>query len=244
MATKLLYLEDFDVVSCDATVVDVKPAGDGRTSVILDQTCFYPRGGGQDWDTGVIKSGRNEFKVEEVRLDETGTVHHIGPAGSELKTGDSVQCQADTERRAINTRLHSAGHLIDMATNKLRPDWVPVRGGHYPHMSFVEYQVGDEMADENFVKQVQEEVNALSQSNYENQLHFIPKEEMGQYYPHVPDNIPTNKPARIVLYSDNFGIPCGGTHVKRVNEIGAITITKAKVKKGLAKVSYAVAGIN
>jgi Ser-tRNA(Ala) deacylase AlaX len=246
MATKLLYLENFDVVTCSATVADIESTEDGRTIVKLDQTCFYPRGGGQDWDIGIIKNESVEFKVEEVRLDEKGEVQHIGTfTKSNLRSGDQVDCRVDTERRAINTRLHSAGHLIDMAMNKLKPAWVPVRGGHYPHMSFVEYQVSDEEAtEEEFIRQLQSDVTKLSQSSYQNQLRFIPKEEMGQYYPHLPNNIPINKPSRIVLYADDFGIPCGGTHVKRVSEIGQVTITKVKTKKGLAKVSYAVAGIN
>lgn len=84
----------------------------------------------------------------------------------------------------------------------------------------------------------------LSISDYENQLQFMSKGEMAKYCRHVPHNLPANKPSRIVLYADDFGIPCGGTHVKNVREIGDITIAKAKIKKGLAKVSYAVAGIN
>jgi Ser-tRNA(Ala) deacylase AlaX len=245
MATKLLYLEGFDIVSCEAEIVGLNETEDGRTVMVLDQTCFYPRGGGQDWDTGDIKSGNNEFLVEEVRLDEQGDVHHIGRAAGNFKPGEAVKCSVNTQRRSINTRLHSAGHVIDMAMSSLRPYWVPVRGGHYPHMSFVEYQVPPAtQIDEAFQPELQEIVNKLSKSNYQNQLRFIDKAEMAKYYPHVPDNIPANKPSRIVLYADDFGIPCGGTHVQSVQEIGQINLTKIKIKKGLAKVSYAVAGIN
>lgn len=242
MTTRLLYLEDFDVVSCEATVVAVVKTEDDRTDVVLDQTCFYPRGGGQDWDIGTI----GDFKVQEVRLDEQGIVHHSGQGN--VRVGDTVQCQVDTERRAINTRLHSAGHLLDMAINQLQPDWVPARGGHYPHMSFVEYTVPpDTQVDEDFSKTLAGCVHDCVHGpagNYSNQVRFMSKHEMAQYCRHVPDNIPANKPSRIVLYADDFGIPCGGTHVRRVKDIGQITITKIKVKKGLAKVSYAVQGIN
>ena len=240
MATKLLYLEDFDVVSCEATVVSVEKTEDGRTDVMLDQTCFYPRGGGQDWDTGTV--GDN-FQVGEVRLDEEGIVHHIGQGGA--KPGETVACKVDEKRRTINTRLHSAGHIIDMAVSQLRPDWVAVKGAHYPHMSYVEYRVPDEtVADEALIKEIQEKVNMLSNSDYQNKLLFVTTDEMSKYCRHVPENIPTNKPSRIVLYADDFGIPCGGTHVKEVLEVGGITITKIKIKKGVVKVSYAVQGIN
>ena len=78
MATDLLYLEDFDVTSAEASVANVHPAEDGQTVVELDRTCFYPRGGGQDWDTGTITSGMARFDVTMVRLDENGVVQHYG----------------------------------------------------------------------------------------------------------------------------------------------------------------------
>lgn len=246
MATKLLYLEDFDVVSSKGVAVTVEAIEDNRTAVVLDQTCFYPRGGGQDWDQGVIQSINGVYRVEEVRLDETGAVRHVGHFESgTLAAGDTVTCRVDAERRIVNTRLHSAGHVIDMAMYSLAPEWVPARGGHYPHMSFVEYSVPpDTVPDEQFKQTLQGKIEELLQSTYKNQLLFIPKEEMATYCRHVPDNLPNNKPARIVLYRDDFGIPCGGTHVRRLTDIGTVSITKIKVKQGRAKVSYAVAGIN
>jgi Ser-tRNA(Ala) deacylase AlaX len=60
----------------------------------------------------------------------------------------------------------------------------------------------------------------------------------------VPDNIPKNKPARVVMYGPEFGIPCGGTHVKNLKQIGTIKIPKLKEKKGVIRVSYGVEGIN
>ncbi len=240
MATRLLYLEDFDVTTCDASVVEIRKTEDDRSVVVLDQTCFYPRGGGQDWDMGMI----NDFSVEEVRLDEDGVVLHIGNSDINWPVGTSVHCEVDVERRNVNTRLHSAGHLVDMAMVEFKPDWIPGRGGHYPHMSFVEYEVNDSQLDPTLQTRVQDRVNVLASQNYSNKILFMPPEEMGKYCRHVPPNIPKNKPSRIVLYADNFGIPCGGTHVRSVREIGNVTITKLKIKNGLAKVSYAVQGIN
>lgn len=245
MATKLLYLEDFDVVSCEATVVSVDKNEDETYIVTLDQTCFYPRGGGQDWDTGLLKTAQSTFEVQEVRLDEQGAVQHIGWfKEGEFQSGETVKGEVETGRRQINTRLHSAGHVIDMSMSTLKPDWKPVRGGHYPHMSFVEYEAPEGAETGNLTEKLQEKVNMLSINDYVNQLKFVNRDELAKYCRHVPDNIPTNKPTRVVLYADDFGIPCGGTHVKAVKEVGSIQITKIKIKKGLAKVSYAVQGIN
>lgn len=236
MATKLLYMEDFDVVAAHATVTDTRTADDGRTTIILDQTCFYPRGGGQDWDTGRIGS----FEVEEVRLDETGTVHHIGHG--KVRIGEAVSCQVNTDRRHDNTRLHSAGHVIDMAMSGLRDDLIPGKGAHYPHMSFVEY-AGTVDNPEELLDSLQTKITSLLAKKTVNTLRFVSKEELATLCRHVPDNLPANKPIRVVLYG-SFGVPCGGTHVRKLSDIGKIEITKIKSKKGLTKVSYRVEGIN
>lgn len=237
--TKLLYLEDFNVTTCKAQVVNQKETEDSRRAIILDQTCFYPRGGGQDWDTGKIV-GETEFVVEEVRLDPDGVVWHIG-SGS-LNEGEKVECVVDAKRREKNSKLHSAGHALDMATSEIFPDWIPGKGAHYPHMSFVEYEGGVENPEE-AAKQIETKIAELQAKNPENTLQFMSKDELAKVCRHVPDYIPDNKPTRVVLYG-TFGVPCGGTHVKRIADIGKITITKVKSKKGIIKVSYAVEGIN
>lgn len=244
--TKLLYLEDFNVESCDATIVSVNESEDGRIDLVLDQTCFYPRGGGQDWDFGEIKSESAAFTVEEVRLDENGDVHHIGNYSSgQLTNDDTVSCKVDGERRNINTRLHSGGHMIDMAIDRLSLDWVATKGQHYPHWSAVDYVGTWEPENAEGVKDaIESKINELIRVGTDNRVKFMPAEEMHTVCRHVPENIPTNKPARAVIYGDNFGIPCGGTHVKNLKEIGVVRVSKVKEKKGIIRVSYSVEGIN
>ena len=86
---------------------------------------FYPQGGGQPYDTGTISSGDIKFVVEEVRYAE-GEVLHIGRFEHvRFMEGEQVRCTVDAERRLLNTRLHSAGHVLDMAVNELGYDWKP-----------------------------------------------------------------------------------------------------------------------
>lgn len=235
MSTKLLHMDDFGVVDCTATVLSVTLAEDERTDVVLDQTCFYARGGGQDWDTGTI----NDFVVEEVRLDEHGVVHHIGHG--EVSVGDTVHCAVDVERRNINTRLHSAGHLLDMAVSAIYPDWTPGKGAHYPHMSFVEYT--NAPVDEATQETIQNAVNETLSQNVVNTMQYVSLDDLKQMCRHVPDNLPSNKPIRVVKYG-TFAVPCGGTHVQNLSDIGIMEITKVKTKKGITKVTYRVDGIN
>lgn len=244
--TELLYMQDFDVETCETTIESAAQTEDGRTDIILQETCFYPRGGGQDWDTGIIRNEQAEFAVEEVHLDENGHVHHIGSVtrGS-FQAGDEVSGKVDQARRAINTRLHSAGHVIDMAIDSLGLDWVATKGQHYPHLSAVEYS-GTWQAEraEELKADIERVANEFVKKATDNSLQFMPVEEMHTVCRHVPENIPKNKPGRVVMYGDNFGIPCGGTHVKNLSQIGVIKVPKLKEKKGTIRVSYTVDGIN
>jgi Ser-tRNA(Ala) deacylase AlaX len=239
-------MQDFDVESCTAVIKSVLVNEDNRIDVELDRTCFYPRGGGQDWDTGIIQKGETVFNVEEVHLDASGLAHHIGSFKfGELNAGDIVECSVTHDRRVINTRLHSAGHVIDMAIDSLGLDWFATKGQHYPHLSAVEYSGTwqPERAEE-LKASIEQRTNELIEKGNDNSIEFMPVEDMHKVCRYVPENIPKNKPGRVVMYREDFGIPCGGTHVKNLNQIGTIKIPKLKEKKGVIRVSYVVEGIN
>lgn len=237
--TKLIYLEDFNITDCMATVVNFDEH-EGKQVVVLDQTCFYPKGGGQDFDQGAITSDSADFTVEAVFFID-GEVKHIGEfLNGKLELGDSVECKVDEGRRAINTRIHSAGHTLDMAVRQLGWDWKPGKGAHYPHMSFVEYsgQYNPEERDE-LIKRLQVKIDELLSAGSNNTIEFMTPEEMKLAGAVVPDNLPKGKPSRAVLY-DRFIVPCGGTHVKNIKDIGSIKVTKIKMKDGNIRVSYSV----
>ena len=239
-------MKDFDIESCTAAIDSIVDVENSRIDIKLNQTCFYPRGGGQDWDMGTIQKGDAVFNVEEVHLDENGVVHHVGSFRSGvLKAGDLVDCVVAHDRRVINTRLHSAGHVIDMAIDSLGLDWMATKGQHYPHLSAVEYSGTWQPEQAEALKDsIEQKANELINKDNENSIEFMPVEEMHRVCRHVPANIPKNKPGRVVMYGDNFGIPCGGTHVKNLSQIGTVKIPKLKEKKSVIRVSYTVEGIN
>jgi Ser-tRNA(Ala) deacylase AlaX len=243
--TALLYMQDFDIETCQAKVLSLAQCEGEHTDLVLDQTSFYARGGGQDWDKGIISKADATFAVEEVRLDEDGVVHHIGTvANGSFQIGDEVSCVVDHERRTINMRLHSAAHVIDMAIDQLGLDWVGTKGQHYPHLSAIEYSgTWEPEKVESLRIAIETRANELIQKGSHNTIQFMPVEEMHTVCRHVPGNIPKNKPGRVVLYGD-FGVPCGGTHVRDIKQVGRLNIPKLKEKKGIIRVSYTVEGIN
>ncbi len=236
--TKLLYLEDMHRLSCQAQVQGVQHENN-QDIVILDQTCFYPQGGGQPYDQGIIETNEAQFSVKEVRFVD-GLVRHIGAFTQDGKfnIGDTVECYVIAERRNLHTKLHSGGHIVDMGVTALGLGWTPGKGYHFPDGPYVQYSgVLDENGREELKKNLEKKCNEFIAEARETTIRFMPKEQMHTVCHHVPDYIPEGKPARVVMYGD-FGVPCGGTHVKNLRDIGAITIRKIKIDHGNIQVSY------
>ncbi len=239
MKTKLQYLTDQEILTFDALVVDVKE-DDGKTIVVLDSTYFYPQGGGQPCDQGIIQVQNGVLDVQEVYCRD-GVVSHIGKLiQGNLVIGDKVTCDIDESRRILNSRIHSAGHVVDFAARKAGYLWTPSKGFHFTEGSYVEYTDVEEDVDvETVILDLQRESSVLTEENLPVTTQLMTKENMRDYCDFIPDYLPTGKPARVVLFGDR-GIPCGGTHINNLKEIGNMTITKVKLKKGILRVSYLV----
>ncbi len=224
---------------CEAVVVDVREH-EGKIIVVLDQTVFYPQGGGQPYDTGIITSATSEFKVLETRY-LNGEVLHIGEFTHERFTaGEKVTCKIDADRRALNTRLHSAGHLVDYALRELNISWKAAKGYHFPQGPYDEYLGSlDGLDKETFLKQLESKCNELIGRDTHTEVRFMSLEEMKDVCLFVPEAIPGNKPGRVVMYGEK-GIACGGTHVAHLGEIGKMIIRKIKQEGPIVRVAYAL----
>ncbi len=239
MSTKLRYLDHMHDLEADAYVERVS-SQDSRTIVYLDQTILYPQGGGQPYDTGVIRSDDSTFRVQEVRFID-GDVLHIGEFdGQPFMQGESVHLTVDADRRHLNARLHSGGHLVDMAVNRLGLDWVPGKGYHFPDAPYVEYMGELDPAQQDELRnKIEQTANELMHQDLPVTCRFVERDELERLCRHVPANLPTNKPIRIVQFGD-FAVPCGGTHVASLGDIQTLTIRGVKSKHGNIRVGYAV----
>ncbi|MCH1617055.1 MAG: alanyl-tRNA editing protein, partial [Candidatus Poseidonia sp.] len=106
--TQKLYLQDIEAAYArqfDATVVAVS-----ENTVVLDRTLFYPLGGGQHWDTGILEGPNGGLRVSEVR--GRGDVHHTVEVDHQLTVGDEVRGTIDWEIRYAHMRMHTAQHLV------------------------------------------------------------------------------------------------------------------------------------
>lgn len=239
--TYLKYLEYGSLLQDNATIQKIGTSDDDKTYIILDQTIFYPQGGGQPFDQGTIKNETRTFNVQEVRFKD-GIVYHYGTFENEPCTvGQKVDLNIDESRRLLNSRNHSAGHLIDLSLNNLGQLMKPTKGYHFPQGAYVEYaEILDNDTRQQLIKPLETELNNIVQAALPIEIRMVNKNELEKISSFIPDNLPINKPTRVMIVQGYSAIPCGGTHVANTKDIGRITIDKIKNKKGNLRISYSI----
>ncbi|MFW6174262.1 MAG: alanyl-tRNA editing protein, partial [Chloroflexota bacterium] len=216
--TERLYNYDAYLSECEARVTDVSEDG-----VVLNRTVFYPGGGGQPNDTGMlIKDGR-ETPVTKVS-GKGGLIVHEAPHGA-LDTGDVVTCRIDWDTRHKLMRTHTALHILcgvvwrDYGAQVTGGNMSPLKG----RMDFEFESLRSELIDE-----IQRAVNEEVAADRPVDVDFISREEAEN----IPDLIRTKinlVPAEVreIRTINIRGLDLqadGGTHVRSTGEVGAIRI--------------------
>jgi Ser-tRNA(Ala) deacylase AlaX len=224
MTTRLLYLENMCQLTGEAHVIEIISEENSK-KVILDQTVFYPQGGGQPSDKGLIKNVEAVFEIQHVSIDN-GIVYHAGIFQyGDFAQGARVELHVDATLRMLHNKNHTAGHLIDYALANLGYKLVSGKAYHFPQGPYVEYQGTLEQAEREALQiSLEKAVNDLVQQGLKVSIKFI-------------DNDPKKRAMIVEGYEP---IMCGGTHVLNTQDIGHITIRKIKNEKGNLRVSYAV----
>jgi Ser-tRNA(Ala) deacylase AlaX len=237
--TVLHYLSDASLEGSAEVLAIIET--DFGPAVILDQTIFYPQGGGQPCDTGYLLVHKQQIRVISVRFD-AGMVYHFTEGNPELLSiGDTVKLDIDGERRALNSRIHTGGHLIDTAMINCGYAFRPIKGYHFPDSPYVEYQGIIELEDrERICMELEEEANKLIASGQSVECFIVDEyDQLKNHCSTVPAYVPKDKPIRVVKVG-GVGCPCGGTHVEDLSELGQLSVPKIKSKGGNIRVSYRV----
>lgn len=225
VSTNLLYLHDTYLFESNASIINIL-AHENQTVLILDQTIFYPQGGGQPSDVGFITSVNGNFEVQKT-IFEQGQVWHLGQfIRGKFEIGEVVELKIDQQKRLLNSQNHTAGHLIDLAIEKLALPLTPVKGYHFSEGAYVEY--AGELASLDIADKLEQKVNEIIEQNPK--ISFELQESKHE----------SGKPMRIMKVEGYKSCPCGGTHVKSTLEIGQIKIRKIKNNKGNIKISYQI----
>ena len=219
-----LYLSDSYLKNCGAKVVAVK---DGKF-VFLDQTVFYPRGGGQPCDTGKIVRGADVFPVANVSKMDGRIAHEIsGECG--LKEGDEVECQVDWHRRHTLMRMHTAGHILAAI---MYQSGILITGNQID-VDKTRFDFSMENFDKQAFLSLVEEANKQIARSLPVEISSLPRDEALK----VPGAVklatalpPDVKELRMVRIGDVDYQADGGTHVKNTSEIGKIIFLSADNK--------------
>ncbi|CAN8269233.1 unnamed protein product [Cochlearia groenlandica] len=249
--TKLDYHVDMFKLRSQARFLSLFKAQDGRTALILDSTVFHPQGGGQPSDTGFVEFVGSDlkFSVQDVRSKD-GIVLHYGvfegsnpESGMNIEKGKEVNLLVDESRRKLNSRLHSAGHLLDVCMDKVGLGHLePGKGYHFPDGPFVEYKGSVPQGEvQTKVKALEAEANELISKGGKVFAAILPYEEASMHCGgSLPDYIPKGSTPRILRLGENPGCPCGGTHVSDISDIVSMKVTQMRTKKGMTKIFYTI----
>lgn len=229
--TELKYLEDTYLFSHSGNVVELW-SNEFGDYIILESTIFYPQWGGQPSDIWTISHWENIFKVQKCILDENWVVYHYGNTISWIfKIWDTVQLNVDKEKRMLNAKNHSAGHLLDVAMIDLWYNTAlsPSKGYHFSEGPYVEY-IWD------FNEDIEEFITKLDSKMYDLIMRDIPIFVKYKWLWNL--EAPNWKTPRYVYFDWYNGVWCWGTHIKSSWEIGWVSLRKVKYKKWVLRISY------
>ena len=234
MKTKQIYYEESYKTVCEAVVLDV--IGDGKqTGMVLDQTIFYPEGGGQPGDRGEIVGKNGKMVVENTRL-VNGEILHLGKIAGDIKTGDKVNLKLDSNFRLKYMRIHSAGHLVHDVLMTMTENLIPLKGSH-GSKAFLDYTGEFDVGKKN---ELEQKVNDAIQKG----LSIITKdatiEELEKECKFIPPNLPKNKKLRMIKMGDFSAMPDGGVQVANTNEIGKVVINEITSQDRVVSIKYRV----
>lgn len=222
---ELIFQDDPYERSCAAVVVSATPEG-----IRLDRTVFYPTGGGQPGDRGVLKcEDGGAIEIVDTRkgaaLDD---VVHIPGGGAALPApGAKVRAKIDWPRRHLLMRMHTCLHLLSAVLP------YPVTGGQVGHeKGRLDFDIPEATLEK---ERITAELNRLVAENHPVRPRWITDDELAAQ----PDLVrtmsvqPPRGQGRVrLLEIDGVDLqPCGGTHVAATGEIGRVEVVKIE-KKG------------
>jgi misacylated tRNA(Ala) deacylase len=219
-----LFREDAYLKSCDAIVTAVDERG-----IRLDRTVFYPTGGGQPGDIGLLRAA--DGTVIEIRDTvkgaEPGEIIHIPAEGAPAAApGMPVTAALDWDRRHRLMRMHTCLHLLSsIVTGEVTGGQVSDGKGR------LDFNLPDGAPDKDAITA---ELNRLIAEDHPTGTRWITDEEMAAR-PELVRTMSVKPPmgagrVRLLVIEDVDLQPCGGTHVARTAEIGAVECVKIENK--------------
>ena len=233
-ATKLLYYENQNKKEFRAKVLKIID----NKYVVLDKTCFYPRGGGQEPDYGFLGNS----KVYDVEKYDNVIVHFV--ENISFKEGDSVYGKIDWQRRKQLTKHHTATHIVNSVSIKVLGNHVfqagAFKGEDKAHIDLTHYK----NLTEEEIEKIENLSNKIIQDCIKVKINWMKRSVAEKIYGfniYQGGAVP-GKEIRIVNILGRDVQACGGTHLENTKDAGKVIITKTKkIQDGIIRIEY-VAG--
>ena len=216
----MLFIENSYLKEFETKVQKVE-----NDSIILEQTAFYAKSGGQPGDVGKITLNGKEMNIIDTVYDHEKNILHICENSNDLKVGEKIKGIVNWEIRYKHMRMHSALHLLC----SLIP--YDVTGGQISYQkSRLDFNAEDKIEKE----EIENKINHLVKEDHQISYQWITNEELAKQ-PELVRTMSvkppiTNNKIRLVKIGNIDLQPCGGTHVKSTKEIGEIKIGKIENK--------------
>ena len=231
--TRPLFYEQPCEVEFEAIVLDFFEG-----LVVLDQTLFYPEGGGQPADTGTLLSADSMVRVEDVVKMGDVILHRV--SGGPLKRGERVRGMVDEERRWSLMRHHTATHVLLHAAKEILGAHVHQAGSqngsdsarldirHFKHIT------DDEL------RRIEILANQFVQNNKPVFIKLEERQKAEQKYGFTlyQGGVPPGNAIRVVQVGGEIQA-CAGTHVRTTGEIGVIKILRVEhIQDGIERIDF------
>ncbi|AGB35898.1 alanine--tRNA ligase [Natronococcus occultus] len=235
--TEKLYYDDQQRTEFEAVVLDVFEREDGY-DVVLDQTMFYPEGGGQPADTGTLSTDDATVEVEDVQIEDGVVLHRTDAHPGK---GEFVKGYLDVDRRQQLMRHHTATHIVIHAARQVLGDHVRQAGAQKGvDSSRIDLRHYDRISRED-VKAIEREANEIVMDNAPVTQEWPDRHdaEAEHGFDLYQGGIPPGEQIRLIHVDEDVQA-CGGTHVARTGEIGTIKIRSSeRVQDGVERLTFA-----
>jgi len=250
--TKFLGYELFDnaakvsAIIKDNQLVNSISKGD-EAIVILDQSSIYGESGGQTGDSGLLLKKGAKFEVNDTQRQASNAFEHYGRLVSgSLKVGNKVEAKIDQKRRKNIMHNHSATHLLHEALIQILGDTVQQKGSLVEADKLRLDFSHDELVSTAELDKVEAIVNTQILGNSEVKTEetdietAMKKGAMALFGEKYGDSVRV-----LTMGNDNFSVElCGGTHVKRLGDIGRFKIiSESSIAAGIRRIE-AITGID
>ena len=221
---RLSHESEVTVLTTETEIADALSDGEKGT-IFVQETPFYATSGGQEADTGYIRTAEGEFRVEDTVKLLGGKIGHVGVmTKGMIKNGDKVTLEVDAKKRALSARNHSATHLLQKALRTVLGTHVEQAGSSVNEdrlrFDFTHFSA---MTPEE-LKKVEDIVNEKIAAALPVVVKNMPIEEAKKTGAQALFGEKYGDIVRVVNMGD-FSIEfCGGTHVQNTSEITAFKI--------------------